>query len=393
MKKYKRIITLVLDSVGIGAMPDAEKYNDDQTVNTLGNLSEQYGLDLPNLQKLGLGNIEKIKTVTPNPKAQANFGKMAEKADGKDTLTGHWEMMGCTLEKGFKQFIDKGFPPKLIEEFEERTNRKILGNKEASGMKIIAEYYDEHIKTGKYILYTSVDSTFQIAAHEDIVPLEELYQACEIARELTKTPEYSVARVIARPFLGDKDNFYRTSNRHDYALNPTNKTIMEELVENNIQSVAIGKINDIFNGHGITKVKKNKNNMHGVDNLLEELQEDYEGHIFVNLVDFDSIYGHPRDPEGYKKSLEEFDQRIPEILQNLQEDDLLIITADHGNDPTYKGNDHTREYVPLLVYNQNLEGNNNLGIRQTFADIGATISDNFNINMPNSGKSFLDELK
>lgn len=392
MKNYKRIITVVLDSVGIGQAPDAEKFGD-YGVNTLGNISEQVGLSVPNLQKLGLGNISYLKTVPPVAKPTAYFGKMQEVGDGKDTMTGHWEMMGATVHKGFEQFVKNGFPQELISEFERRTNRKVIANKEANGMKVINEYYEEHMQTGAWIVYTSVDSTFQIAAHEEKIPLEELYAACEIARELTKDPKYNVARVIARPFLGTHSDYYRTANRHDYALNPHKKTVLNSLEEKGLSSISVGKINDIFNGHGITEHFKSKSNMDGVDHTIKLLnRDDLTGHIFVNLVDFDSVYGHPRDAKGYKECLEEFDSRVPEILAALKEDDLLIITADHGNDPTYKGNDHTREYVPLLVYNKNLEGNKQITTRFSFEDLGQTICENFNLANTDEGTSFLSEI-
>lgn len=392
MNKYKRIITIVLDSVGIGALPDAEKYNDEPTVNTLDNISKTVGLELPNLQKMGLGNIAPIETVAKLETVDANYTKMIEQADGKDTLTGHWEMMGCTLTKGFDQYVKSGFPDGIISEFERRTGRKVLANKEASGMKVIAEYIKEHMETGALIVYTSVDSTFQIAAHEEVVPLEELYEACLIARELTATPECNVARVIARPFLGTPSDFYRTENRHDYAQNPTQTTVLDKLVAKGKASIGVGKIADVFNNQGITASVKNKSNDHGIDNTIEQLKTSFTGHLFVNLVDFDSLYGHPRDPKGYKEALEAFDLRLPEIVGQIKEDDLLIITADHGNDPTFRGNDHTREYVPLLVYNPLLKGNNQITVRNTFEDLGATICENFNLEPTKNGVSFLKEL-
>ncbi len=393
MKKYNRIVTVVLDSVGIGQTPDAGDFGD-YGVNTLGNISEKVGLELPNLQAMGLGNISYIKTVGPVAKPTANYGKMQEVGDGKDTMTGHWEMMGATVHTGFQQFIENGFPSELIEEFEKRTNRKVIANKEANGMAVINEYYEEHMETGAWIVYTSVDSTFQIAAHEEKIPLEELYAACEIARELTKDPKYNVARVIARPFLGTHEDYYRTANRHDYALDPHKSTVLNSLEDAGLDSIGVGKISDIFNGHGITEHIKSKSNMDGVDNTLELLKRDgIKGHIFVNLVDFDSMYGHPRNVEGYKECLEEFDARMPEILKALKEDDLLIITADHGNDPTYKGNDHTREYVPLLVYSKSLEGNNYIPTRLSFEDLGQTICENFGLADTDEGTSFLNQIK
>ncbi len=393
MNKYNRIITIVLDSVGIGQAPDADKFGD-FGVNTLGNISEKVGLNVPNLAKMGLGNINYLKTVAPSLKPTANFGKMQEVGDGKDTMTGHWEMMGATLHTGFRQYIKNGFPEELITEFENRTGRKVIANKEANGMAVINEYYEEHMKTGAFIVYTSVDSTFQIAAHEEKIPLEELYAACEIARELTKDEKYNVARVIARPFLGTHADYYRTANRHDYALDPHKDTVLNFLENANYDSIAIGKISDIFNGLGITEKIKTKSNMDGVDQTINILKrDDVSGFVFTNLVDFDSMYGHPRDVVGYKNALEEFDGRLVEILENLKDDDLLIITADHGNDPTYKGNDHTREYVPLLVYANNLNGDNYIPLRTSFEDLGQTICENFNLKSTDEGTSFLKDLK
>ncbi len=393
MKKYNRIVTVVLDSVGIGQTPDAGEFGD-YGVNTLGNISEKVGLELPNLQAMGLGNISYIKTVGPVANPTANYGKMQEVGDGKDTMTGHWEMMGATVHTGFQQFIENGFPQELIEEFEKRTNRKVIANKEANGMAVINEYFEEHMETGAWIVYTSVDSTFQIAAHEEKIPLEELYAACEIARELTKDPKYNVARVIARPFLGTHEDYYRTANRHDYALDPHKPTVLNSLEDAGLDSIGVGKISDIFNGHGVTEHVKSKSNMDGVDNTIALLnREGIKGHIFVNLVDFDSMYGHPRIIDGYRDCLQEFDARVPEILEALKEDDLLIITADHGNDPTYKGNDHTREYVPLLVYSKSLEGNNHIPTRLSFEDLGQTICENFGLADTDEGTSFLNQIK
>ncbi len=389
MRKFNRIITMVLDSVGIGETEDSKDFGD-FGVNTLANISETEGLNMPNLKKLGLGNIADIKTIAKEEKPKAYYTKMQEKANGKDTLAGHWEMMGVTLEKGFDVYVKEGFPDELIKEFEEATGRKVLANKEANGMKVIKEYYHEHVSTGSWIVYTSVDSTFQIAAHEEVIPLEELYKACEIARELTK--KYNVARVIARPFIGEFDNYERTSNRHDYALNPPKETILNYLNKSDIPTISIGKISDIFNGSGISKSIKTKSNMDGVDKTIEVINEDSEGFIFINLVDFDSKFGHPRDAKGYKEALEEFDARVPEILENLKEDDLFIITADHGNDPTYKGNDHTREYVPLILYSKKFKEPKEISKRETFEDLGELIADNFEVTSTENGTSFLKEL-
>ncbi len=389
MKKFNRIITVVLDSVGIGETEDSKDFGD-VGVNTLGNISKEVGLSLPNLKRLGLGNISDLETIKKVQNPEAYYTKMQEKANGKDTLAGHWEMMGVTLQKGFDVYVKEGFPDELIKEFEEKTGRKVLANKEANGMKVIKEYYKEHVQTGSWIVYTSVDSTFQIAAHEDIIPLEELYNACEIARELTK--KYNVARVIARPFIGEFDNYERTSNRHDYALNPPKDTVLNYLKESNIPTIAIGKISDIFNGSGISQSIKTSSNMDGVDKTIYVLKEDNEGFVFVNLVDFDSKFGHPRDVKGYKEALEEFDQRVPELIENLKEDDLLIITADHGNDPTYKGNDHTREYVPLILYSKSFKEAKGIKKRETFEDLGELVANNFGVKSTENGTSFINEL-
>lgn len=386
-----RAVVVVLDSVGIGQAPDAPEFGD-FGVNTLGNISNTVGLSVPNMQKMGLGNISYLKTVLPTKTPSAAYGKMLPAGNGKDTLVGHWEMMGLTSTDGFKVFVENGFPAELIAEFEEKTGRKVLANKEANGMKVIEEYYDEHMATGSWIVYTSVDSTFQLAAHEDVIPLEELYKACEIIREMTKTPEYNLARVIARPFIGGKEDFSRTSNRHDYAIDPFSKTTLDVMKENNLDVIGIGKIPDIFNNHGITKAVKTKSNIDGVDKTIDELNMTSKGLIFTNLVEFDSVFGHPRDINGYKECLEEFDAKLPELLAALKEDDLLIITADHGNDPTYKGNDHTREMVPLLVYGK--EVNTKLiNDRMTFEDLGETICEIFNIDSTPNGTSFLNEIK
>jgi len=303
-------------------------------------------------------------------------------------------MMGCTLHKGFKQYLENGFPDELIAEFEKQTGKKVLANKEANGMQVIGEYFDEHMATGNLIVYTSVDSTFQIAAHEDVVPLADLYKYCEIARKLTKNDKYNLARVIARPFLGGIDDYYRTANRHDYALKPYKKSVMKKLEEANFDSIAIGKISDIFDGDGVTKSIKITSNMDGVDQLVTVLQDEtINGQIFVNLVEFDSKYGHVRDVKGYRDCLEEFDARLPEIINGLDQNDLLIITADHGNDPTYSGNDHTREVVPLLVYSPSLNGNHQIADRMSFEDLGQTVCENFKLEKTDEGTSFLLDLR
>lgn len=392
MKRFKRINLIVLDSVGIGELPDAKEYGDGGA-NTIVNIAKAMnGLNLPNLESLGLGNITKIDNVNEVEEPLGAFGKMNQLSVGKDTLTGHWEIMGLKVEIPFQTFPD-GFPKELIDNFEERTGKKVLGNKSASGTDILDELGEEHMNSGALIVYTSADSVFQIAAHEEIVPLDELYKICEIARELTLDEKYAVGRVIARPFLGQPGAFSRTPNRRDYTVKPPTKTVMNSLADNGFDSISIGKISDIYSTEGVTKAVKSKTNMDGVDKNILELGNDFKGLLFVNLVDFDMLYGHRRDPVGYGKALEKFDARLPEIIEALREEDLLILTADHGNDPTQPGTDHTREYVPLLVYSKGLKGGVNLDIRSSFADIGATIADNYEVSLPKNGKSFLSELK
>lgn len=389
---YKRVFLIVMDSVGIGEAPDAELYND-KGADTLGHIAEHLGgLHLPNLAKLGLGNIREIKGVPKTDKPLAFYTKMKEASAGKDTMTGHWELMGLKIDSPFQVFPD-GFPEELIEELEKRTGRKVLGNKPASGTAIIEELGKEHMKTGAIIVYTSADSVLQIAAHEKVIPLNELYQICQIARELTLDEKYMVGRVIARPFIGEPGNFERTANRHDYALKPFGRTVMNELKDGGFDVIALGKISDIYDGEGITDAIRTKSNMDGLDKLIQTFDRDFTGLSFLNLVDFDAKFGHRRDPEGYGQALEEFDARLPEVFEKMKEEDLLIITADHGNDPLHHGTDHTREYVPLLVYNSTYTKGKELPIRETFADVGATIAENFGVQMPNYGTSFLTELK
>ncbi|MED1440480.1 phosphopentomutase [Aeribacillus composti] len=389
---YKRVFLIVMDSVGIGEAPDAELYND-KGADTLGHIAEHLGgLHLPNLAKLGLGNIREIEGVPKTDKPLAFYTKMKEASAGKDTMTGHWELMGLKIDSPFQVFPD-GFPEELIEELEKRTGRKVLGNKPASGTAIIEELGKEHMKTGAIIVYTSADSVLQIAAHEKVIPLNELYQICQIARELTLDEKYMVGRVIARPFVGEPGNFERTANRHDYALKPFGRTVMNELKDGGFDVIALGKISDIYDGEGITDAIRTKSNMDGLDKLIQTFDRDFTGLSFLNLVDFDAKFGHRRDPEGYGQALEEFDARLPEVFEKMKEEDLLIITADHGNDPLHHGTDHTREYVPLLVYNSTYTKGKELPIRETFADVGATIAENFGVQMPNYGTSFLTELK
>ncbi len=390
--RFKRIFLIVLDSVGIGEAPDAELFGD-KGADTLGHIAERMGgLNMPNMQKLGLGNIREIKGIPPTDKPLAYYTKMKEASKSKDTMTGHWEIMGLRVDTPFKVFPD-GFPPELISALEEKTGRKVIGNKPASGTEIIKELGEEHIQTGALIVYTSADSVLQIAAHEEVVPLEELYQICETARKLTLDEKYMVGRVIARPFVGRPGNFSRTANRRDYALKPFGRTVMNELKDAGFDVIAIGKIFDIYNGEGVTESIKTVSNMDGMDKLLGTFDKDFTGLSFVNLVDFDALYGHRRDPEGYGKALEEFDTRLPEVFEKMKADDLLIITADHGNDPVHHGTDHTREYVPLLVYSEQWATGQELPVRETFADVGATIADNFRIIPPAYGTSFLPDLK
>ncbi|TXC93361.1 phosphopentomutase [Metabacillus litoralis] len=389
---YKRVFLVVLDSLGIGEAPDADKFNDIGS-NTLGHIADHMGgLSMPNMAKLGLSNINEIKGIPIQEKPLAYYTKMQEASNGKDTMTGHWEIMGLHIEQPFRVFPN-GFPPELINALEEKTGRKVIGNKPASGTEILDELGEEHLNTGALIVYTSADSVLQIAAHEEIVPIEELYKICEIAREMTLDEKYMVGRVIARPFLGTAGNFTRTSNRHDYALKPFDRTVMNELQDSGYDVISIGKISDIFDGEGITKSLRTVSNMDGMDKLNETISMDFTGMSFLNLVDFDALFGHRRDPAGYGKALEEYDVRLSHVLETLTEQDLLIITADHGNDPIHHGTDHTREYVPLLVYSPRLDAGSELEIRSTFADVGATIADNFNVKMPANGKSFLSDLK
>ncbi|MEI2464001.1 phosphopentomutase [Niallia taxi] len=393
MSKYpfKRVFLIVMDSVGIGEAPDAEKFGD-LGAHTLGHIAEKMnGLHMPNMGKLGLSNIEAIKGIDKADKPLAHYTKMQEASNGKDTMTGHWEIMGLRIDTPFRVFPER-FPDELLQELETKTGRKIIGNKPASGTEILDELGEEHMKSGDLIVYTSADSVLQIAAHEEVVPLKELYEICELARELTLDEKYMVGRIIARPFLGEPGNFKRTANRHDYALKPFDRTVMNELKDNGLDSIAIGKISDIYDGEGVTQSLRTVSNMDGMDKLLETLHMDFTGVSFLNLVDFDALYGHRRDPIGYGKALEEYDARLTEVLPLLNEDDLLIITADHGNDPVAPGTDHTREYVPLLVYNKSISAGRELPLRETFADIGATIADNFQVTLPKHGKSFLKEL-
>lgn len=384
-----RVILIVLDSVGVGELPDASRYGDEGS-NTLGNLARFVGgLKLPNLQELGLGNIIEIDGVLPANNPKAAFGKMAEVSKGKDTTTGHWELSGIILDKPFPVYPE-GFPQSLIEEFEKRIGRKTLANEVASGTEIIERMGKQHIETGYPIVYTSADSVFQIAAHEEVIPITELYQMCRIARDLLVGP-HAVGRVIARPFIGEPGNFKRTANRHDYSLSPPGPTVLDVLKNKGLEVIAIGKIEDIFNGQGITEAFHTKNNMDGVDLTLKAMDKPGRGLVFTNLVEFDSSFGHRNDPKGYAGALEEFDGRVPELLSKMGERDILVITADHGCDPTTESTDHSREYVPLIVYGSLVNAGVNLGVRSSFADLGATIADLFGLKLE-KGISFKNKL-
>ncbi len=374
MEKLERVTVIVLDSVGIGELPDAAEFGDVGS-NTLGHIAEaSNGIALPNMEKLGLGNLTDIKGVPKTSSPQGAYGKANEASKGKDTTTGHWEIGGVILEKPFPTYPN-GFPKVVLDEIEKRTGRKILCNMPYSGTDVLDDFGDEQLETGAWILYTSADPVLQIAAHEEKIPLKELYEACKIALEICG--EHSpVARVIARPYIGSgKGNFKRTSNRHDYSIEPPKDTILDKIKASDLDVIAIGKTSDIFSGKGITESKgTNKDNKDGIIKTIHALKDDTKGLIFTNLVDFDMLYGHRRNVKGYKDSLEEFDNYLPEIISNLKDKEILIITADHGCDPTYKGTDHTREYIPILVYGKGIK-NVDLGIRSTFADIAATIEE------------------
>lgn len=395
MSKYKRVFTIVIDSLGVGAMPDSEKYGD-VGVDTLGHIAESVeSFNIPNLQKMGISNLHKVKHVDEVSKPLGYQMKMQEASVGKDTMTGHWEMMGLHITKPFQTFTDTGFPKELLDELSKRTGHKIVGNKSASGTEILDELAEHQMKTGDMIVYTSADSVLQICGHEETFGLDELYRCCEIARELTLKDEWKVGRIIARPYLGNKKGeFKRTSNRHDYALKPYGKTVLNELKDNNFDVISVGKIKDIFDGEGITEGHKSKSSVHGMEQTLEIMDKDFNGLCFVNLVDFDALWGHRRNPQGYAEELEKFDVNLGKVLDNLKEDDLLIITADHGNDPTYKGTDHTREHVPFLAYSPSMKGDGQLETAKSFAAIGATIADNFGLKMPEGtiGESVLEKL-
>ncbi|WP_459478800.1 phosphopentomutase [Clostridium saccharoperbutylacetonicum] len=395
MKKYNRIFTIVIDSLGVGEMNDSKEYGD-TGVDTLGHISESVeSFKIPNLQKLGLANLHQIKHVASVERPLAHFMKMKEASVGKDTMTGHWEMMGLKIETPFQTFTDTGFPKELLDELTKRTGHNIVGNKSASGTEILDELGEHQMKTGDMIVYTSADSVLQICGHEETFGLDELYRCCEIAREITLKDEWKVGRVIARPYLGaKKGEFKRTSNRHDYALKPYGETALNVLKNSGLDVISVGKINDIFDGEGITESNKSKSSVHGMEQTLELADKEFKGLCFINLVDFDALWGHRRNPVGYAEELEKFDVNLGKLLDKLREDDLLIITADHGNDPTYKGTDHTREFVPFLAYSPSMTQSGLMETSNSFAAIGATIADNFKIEMPQNtiGESVLSKL-
>ncbi|HEM5258045.1 TPA: phosphopentomutase [Streptococcus suis] len=402
MPKFKRVHLVVMDSVGIGAAPDADKFfnagvNDTES-DTLGHISEKAGLAVPNMAKIGLGNIPRDTALATVPAVENPTGyvtKLEEVSLGKDTMTGHWEIMGLNITEPFDTFWD-GFPEEILTKIEEFSGRKIIreANKPYSGTAVIDDFGPRQMETGELIVYTSADPVLQIAAHEDIIPLDELYRICEYARSITLERPALLGRIIARPYVGEPGNFSRTANRHDYAVSPFEETVLNKLADAGVPTYSVGKISDIFNASGITNdMGHTKSNMHGVDVLLETMQlADFEkGFSFTNLVDFDAVFGHRRDIEGYRDCLQEFDARIPEIIENMREDDLLLITADHGNDPAYAGTDHTREYVPLLAYSKSFKGSGVLPVGH-FADISATIAENFGVEKAMIGESFLEKL-
>ncbi len=394
--RFKRIFTIVIDSLGIGAMEDSEQFGD-VAVDTLGHISGRMDtFHIPNLQKLGLANLKPLKQVECMEHPIGYYMAMNEKSNGKDTMTGHWEMMGIHTKKPFITFTETGFPRKLIEELEKRCKRKVIGNKSASGTQILEELAEEEIATGAMIVYTSADSVLQICGNEETMGLDNLYRYCEIARELTMKDEWRVGRVIARPYVGKKKGeFVRTANRHDYALKPTGRTVLNVLKDAGFDVISVGKINDIFVGEGITESNRSESSVHGMEQTIEIAKKDFTGLCFVNLVDFDALWGHRRNPVGYGQEIERFDEKLGAFLPLLQKDDLLIITADHGNDPTYTGTDHTREKVPFLAYSPSFKGSGALKKTDTFAVVGATIAQNFGVAMPEGciGYSILEDLR
>lgn len=395
MSRYKRVFVIVLDSLGIGALPDAGDFGD-TGADTFGHILDRMGsIEIPNLGKLGMLNLHKGGKMTETLKPLGRYMRLAEASSGKDTMTGHWEIMGIRTEKPFQTFTETGFPPELIRELEARCGKRVIGNRSASGTEIIEELGEEEIRTGAMIVYTSADSVLQICGNEETFDLKNLYRCCEIARELTLRDEWRVGRVIARPYVGKKKGeFKRTSNRHDYALKPTGATALNALKDAGLDVIGVGKINDIFCGEGITRTCHSDSSVHGMEQTIDICREDFHGLCFTNLVDFDALWGHRRNVEGYAEEIEKFDRSLGILLEEMREDDLLIITADHGNDPTYTGTDHTREYVPFLAYAPSMNGGGPLEDEDTFAVIGATVADNFGIAMPEGtvGHSVLEKL-
>lgn len=395
MNAYKRIFVIVLDSLGIGAMPDSPSFGDNG-VDTFGHILERMGtLDIPNLQKLGMLNLHPAGNMEGVREPVGRYMRLAEASNGKDTMTGHWEMMGIKTEKPFQTFTETGFPPELIAELEKQCGKKVIGNKSASGTEIIEELGEEEIRTGAMIVYTSADSVLQICGNEETFDLDNLYRCCEIAREITMKDEWRVGRVIARPYVGKKKGeFRRTSNRHDYALKPTGLTVLNALKDAGLDVISVGKINDIFCGEGITQAHHSDSSVHGMEQTIELCKKDFHGLCFVNLVDFDALWGHRRNVEGYGHEIEKFDKNLGVLLDELRPEDLLILTADHGNDPTYTGTDHTREYVPFVAYAKNMQHGGALENKDTFAVIGASVAENFGVDMPEGtiGSSILDQL-
>ena len=395
MGKYKRIFTIVIDSLGVGALPDAGDYGDVGT-DTLGHISQHIDeFNIPNLQKIGIANLHPLKQVNAVENPKGYYTYLHELSNGKDTMTGHWEMMGLHITTPFKTFTETGFPKELLDELSARTGRVIIGNKSASGTEILDELAEEEIATGNMIVYTSADSVLQICGNEETFGLDELYRCCEIALEITMKDEWKVGRVIARPYVGKKKGqFQRTANRHDYALKPYGRTALNALKDAGYEVISVGKIFDIFDGEGLTESNKSKSSVHGMEQTIEIAKRDFEGLCYVNLVDFDALWGHRRDVEGYAQEIEKFDVKLGELMSLMKEDDLIILTADHGNDPTHTGTDHTRERVPFLAYSPSMKGCGKLDDTDTFAVIGATIAENFGVEMPEGtiGGSILSKL-
>ena len=394
-RRLKRVFVIVLDSMGMGAMADAARFGD-EGADTLGHISQTVEhFYIPNLASLGLANLKSLKQVQPQEHPLGYYAALNEKSNGKDTMTGHWEMMGLKIEKPFLTFTDTGFPPELIHELEERCGKKVIGNKCASGTQILDELGEEEIKNGSMIVYTSADSVMQICGNEETFDLQNLYRCCEIAREITMKDEWRVGRVIARPYVGKKKGeFKRTSNRHDYALKPTGLTTLNVLKDHGFDVIGVGKIHDIFCGEGITETHHSDSSVHGMEQTIEICKRDFRGLCFVNLVDFDALWGHRRNVEGYGKEIEKFDKNLGVLLEEMRENDLLILTADHGNDPTYTGTDHTREYVPFIAYSKRMKNGGAIKDEDTFAVIGASVAENFGVPMPEGtiGHSVLKEL-